>query len=222
MGKVSQFFGVRECDEYLVNLVRTHTDPKTGFWIKDPNITKRDEKRLVEKPDSTQPMGYTVNEVIEAYCGAKIYDEPTERGFSKDRRDGYRAAKHSREFFRCMAGYNDRIDLVKFRDDEDGYGYPEFKANFHKRVSKPRDMTDLFRKYPPGKGIKKDRVYYNRRRKQTYTIPASQNYSIYDSDIGKSYIHELTPGDVEHFIRGLSSMVVKQSYVNAFASLWIF
>ena len=222
IGKVSQFFGVRECDEYLVNLVRTHTDPKTGFWIKDPNITKRDEKRLVEKPDSTQPMGYTVNEVIEAYCGAKIYDEPTERGFSKDRRDGYRAAKHSREFFRCMAGYNDRIDLVKFRDDEDGYGYPEFKANFHKRVSKPRDMTDLFRKYPPGKGIKKDRVYYNRRRKQTYTIPASQNYSIYDSDIGKSYIHELTPGDVEHFIRGLSSMLVKKSYVSCFASLWIY
>ena len=112
-----------------------------------------------------------------------------------------------------MAGYNDRIDLVKFRDDDDGYGYPEFKSNPHKRVSKPRDMTDLFRKYPPGKGIKKDRVYYNRRRKQTYTIPASKNYSIFDSDIGKSLISELTPGDVEHFIRGLSSMVVKQSYV---------
>ena len=121
-----------------------------------------------------------------------------------------------------MAGYNDRMDCVKFRDDEDGYGYPEFKANFHKRVSKPRDMTDLFRKYPPGKGIKKDRVYYNRRRKQTYTIPASQNYSIYDSDIGKSLISELTPGDVEHFIRGLSSMLVKKSYVSCFASLWIF
>ena len=221
LGKVSQTFGVKECDEELLKIYRDHTDPKTGFWTKDPNETKKNDKRLVEKPDSTKPKGYTVNETLISYCGGQIYDEPIERGFAKDKRDGFRAAKHSREFFRCMAGYNDRIDLVKFRDDEDGYGYPEFKANPHKRVSKPRDMTDLFRKYPPGKGIKKDRVYYNRRRKQTYTIPASKNYSIFDSDIGKSYIHELTPGDVEHFIRGLSSMVVKQSYVNAFASLWI-
>ena len=37
---------------------------------------------------------------------------------------------------------------------------------------------------PPnsGKGILKDRVYYNRRKKQTYTIPKSQNYCIYDSN----------------------------------------
>ena len=222
LGRVSQSFGVKECDEELLKIYRDHTDPKTGYWIKDPNETKKNEKRIVEKPDTTAAKGYTINEVIEAYCGAALPGETTERGFSKDRRDGFRAAKHSREWFRCLAGYNDRIDLVKFRDDEDGYGYPEFKANFHKRVSKPRDMTDLFRKYPPGKGIKKDRVYYNRRRKQTYTIPASKNYSIYDSDIGKSYIHELTPGDVEHFIRGLSSMLVKKSYVSCFASLWIF
>ena len=33
-----------------------------------------------------------------SYCGGQIYDEPIERGFAKDKRDGYRAAKHSREF----------------------------------------------------------------------------------------------------------------------------
>ena len=222
IGRYSQSFGTKECDEYLMELTRTHQDHKTRFWIKDPNITKRDEKRIIEKPDTTQPKGYTVNEVIEAYCGASLPGETTERGFSKDRRDGYRAGKHAREWFRCMAGYNHRIDLVKFRDDEDGYGYVEFLPNKHLRVSKPVDMRDLFRKYPPGKGIKKDRIYYNRRRKQTYTIPASTNYSIYDSDIGKSLIHELTPGDVEHFIRNLSSMLVKKSYVSCFASLWIY
>ena len=222
VGRYSQRFGTQECNKYLLDLISTHTDPETKLWIKDPNETRKNDQRLVEKPDTTIAKGYTVNEVIEAYSGAKIYDEPIERGFSKDRRDGYRTAKHSREWMRCMAGYNDRMDCVKFRDDDDGYGYPEFKANPHKRVSKPRDMTDLFRKYPPGKGIKKDRVYYNRRRKQTYTIPASQNYSIYDSDIGKSLISELTPGDVEHFIRGLSSMLVKKSYVSVFASLWIY
>ena len=46
IGKYSQSFGVKECDEYLVDLARTHQDPKTRYWIKDPNITKRDEKRI--------------------------------------------------------------------------------------------------------------------------------------------------------------------------------
>ena len=104
-----------------------------------------------------------------------------------------------------MAGYNHRQSLVRFIDDEDGYGFSEFRSNKHLRVVKPTSWRDLFRKYPPGKGIIKDRVYYNRRKKQNYTIPASKNYSIYDSYIGKSLIHELKPGDIEHFIKDLTS-----------------
>jgi len=222
IGTYSQRFGVRECDEYLIELVKTHTDKKTGFWVKDPNLTKKNEKRIVEKPDTTTAKGYTVNEVIEAYCGAAIFEEETERGFSKDRKDGYRSKKHAREWFRCMAGYNHRQSLVSFFDDDDGYGVAEFKSNKSLRVAKPKDMRDLFRKYPPGRGILKDRVYWNRRRKQTYTIPKSQNYSIYDHDIGKSLMHELKPGDVENFIKGLSSMSVKESYVKVFITLWIY
>ena len=105
-----------------------------------------------------------------------------------------------------MAGYNHRNTLVRFRDDDKGYGYADFLANKHLRVAKPTSMRDLFRKYPSGKGMEKDRVYYNRRKKQTYTINKSQNYSIYDSDIGKSLISELTPGDIEEWIRDKSSM----------------
>ena len=37
-----------------------------------------------------------MNEVIEAYCGAPIYEEEAERGFSKDCKDGYRTAKSCR------------------------------------------------------------------------------------------------------------------------------
>ena len=44
IGKYSQSFGTKECDEYLVDLVKTHQDPKTKFWIKDPNETKKNEK----------------------------------------------------------------------------------------------------------------------------------------------------------------------------------
>jgi integrase len=83
-------------------------------------------------------------------------------------------------------------------------------------------MRDLFRKYPPGRGVLKDRVYYNRRKKQNYTISASQNYSIYDSDIGKSLISELTPGDIEAWIRDKSSWEIKIDYIKCFVSLWIF
>ena len=222
VGNYSQSFGVRECDEYLINLFRTHTDPKTGYWTKDPNITKRDEKRIVEKPDTTIAKGYTVNEVIEAYCGAPIHEEEAERGFSKDRKDGFRTAKSCRNWFRYMAGYNHRKDLLAFFDDDDGNGVVEFKSNKHLRINKPHDMRDLFRKYPPGKGIIKDRVYWNRRKKKTYTIDASQNKSIYDSDLGKSLISDLKPGDIEEWIRDTSSQEIKRDYVKVFTTLWIY
>tara|TARA_A100001201_G_scaffold93044_1_gene80998 strand:+ start:19 stop:1161 length:1143 start_codon:yes stop_codon:yes gene_type:complete len=121
-----------------------------------------------------------------------------------------------------MAGYNHRNTLVRFLDDDKGYGYADFLANKHLRVAKPTSMRDLFRKYPSGKGMEKDRVYYNRRKKQTYTINKSQNYSIYDSDIGKSLISELTPGDIEEWIRDKSSWEIKIDYIKCFVSLWIF
>ena len=121
-----------------------------------------------------------------------------------------------------MAGYNHRNTLVRFLDDDKGYGYADFLANKHLRVAKPTSMRDLFRKYPSGKGMEKDRVYYNRRKKQTYTINKSQNYSIYDSDIGKSLISELTPGDIEEWIRDKSSWEIKIDYIKCFVSLWIY
>ena len=122
-----------------------------------------------------------------------------------------------------MAGYNHRQSLVKFTEDEDGYGIHIFKPIKHfYRVAKPTSWRDLFRKFPAGKGIVKDRQYYNRRKKITYTIPASKNKSIYDSDLGKSPIHDLKVGDIEEWIRDLSSMEVKKEYVKVFITLWIF
>jgi integrase len=220
LGKFPQI-RCKDVERLCLELAETHQDSR-GIWIKNPNQTRIDEKRLVEKPDTTKPKGYTINEVIEAYCGAELPGEQTERGFSKDRKEGYRRAKSCRNWFRYMAGYNHRNTLVKFYDDDQGYGYPKFLPNFHLRVAKPTSMRDLFRKYPPGRGMLKDRVYYNRRKKQNYTIPASTNYSIYDSDIGKSLISELTPGDIEAWIRDKSSWEIKIDYIKCFVSLWIF
>ena len=198
----------KDVERICLELAETHQDER-GIWIKNPNKTRIDEQRLVDKPDTTKPKGYTVNEVIEAYCGAELPGETTDRGFSRDRKDGYRRAKSCRNWFRYMAGYNHRNTLVRFLDDDQGYGYGEFLPNKHLRVAKPTSWRDLFRKYPPGKGLEKDRIYYNRRKKQTYTINKSQNYSIYDSDIGKSLISELTPGDIEEWIRDKSSWEIK-------------
>ena len=98
LGHYSQTFGVKECDEAVRQIYLSHTDPKTGFWIKDPVKTFKDEVRIVPKSDPTGDKDYTVNEVIEAYCGCSIDGQEDERGFSKDKKDGCRASKMAREY----------------------------------------------------------------------------------------------------------------------------
>jgi len=219
IGKFSQRFGVKECNDYLIKLTETHVDSKTGFWIKDPNVTARNNKRIVPKEDTSIPHGKTINEVIESYCGAD--EEEGHRGFLKDIKQGYKTSKTAKNIFRCLAGYNKRQSQVTFEDDENGYCVRKFLPNKHLRLIAPKTWKDLFRKYPPGYGmLTKDREYYNRRKKQTYTIPASKNKSIYDSSLGKSLIEKLTPGDVEAWCKDLTSMEVKKDYVKVFTSLW--
>ena len=164
--------------------------------LKSPIKTRVDEKRLVDKPDTTLTAGKSVNEVIEDYCKG---------GFEKDNRVGSRTSKSCQIWLRYMAGYNNRQLLVEFEDDDNGEAVPTFRANKHLRINAPRDWQDLFRKYPPGRGVKKDRQYYNRRKKRTYTITASINKAIYDSDLGKSLIEDLKPGDIEHWLKDVSS-----------------
>jgi len=206
----------KDVERICLDLADTHQDHR-GLWIKNPLKTRSDEKRIVEKPDTATPTGKTINEVIESYCGSD-----SERGFSKDYKEGYRTSKSAKNWFRYMAGYNKRQSMVTWYDDEDGGGVVKFLPNLHYRTIAPKDWIDLFRKFPPGTGVLKDRVYYNRRKKQTYTIDASSNYSIYDSDLGKSLIHELTTGDIELWLREITSQSVKEEYVRVFTTLWIY
>ena len=212
IGKYSQTFGTTECDDYLSKLVKTHTDSRTGYWTKDPNETAKNNKRLVDKPDTTLTAGKSLNDVIEDYCKG---------GFEKDNKIGKRTSKSCQIWLRYMAGYNNRQLLVEFEDNDNGEAVPTFKANKHLRINAPRDWQDLFRKYPPGRGVKKDRHYYNRRKKQTYTITASKNKAIYDTDLGKSLIEDLKPGDLEHWLGDVSSETIKENYLKVFISLWI-
>ena len=51
IARYSQRFGTKECNEYLVDLFNTHTDPATKLWIKDPNETRKNgELSQVEDP----------------------------------------------------------------------------------------------------------------------------------------------------------------------------
>ena len=208
----------KDVEKMCVDLAETHQDHK-GLWTKNPNETRRNSKRIIPKEDTTAPAGKTINEVLESYCGAD--EEEGHRGFLKDVKQGYKTSKSAKSIFRCMAGYSKRQSLVTFEDDDDGYCVRKFIPNKHLRVIAPTSWKDLFRKYPPRHGmLTKDREYYNRRKKQTYTIPASKNKSIYDSDLGKSLIEDLKPGDVEAWCRDLTSMGVKKDYIKCFTSLW--
>tara|TARA_R100001530_G_C4317015_1_gene154658 strand:+ start:263 stop:2008 length:1746 start_codon:yes stop_codon:yes gene_type:complete len=207
----------KDIERICLELAETHQDEK-GYWIKNPIETKRDKKRLIPKEDTTIPAGKTVNDTIESYCGAD--EAEGHRGLLKDVKQGYKTSKSAKNIIRGLIGYNKRQSLVTFNDDENGHCVREFIPNKHLRIVAPKSWNDLFRKFPPGHGILKDREYYNRRKKQTYKIPASKNKSIYDSPLGKSLISELTPGDVEAWCRSLTSMEVKKEYVRLFTSLW--
>ncbi len=216
---VGQFPYIRckDVEKICLKLAETHQDER-GLWIKNPIQTKADEKRLIPKKDTSIAAGKTVNETLESYLGAD--EAEGHRGLLKDIKQGYKTSKSAKTIFRCMAGYNKRQSLVTFEDDENGYGVRKFIPNKHLRVIAPQSWKDLFRKYPPGHGVLKDREYYNRRKKQTYTIKASKNKSIYDSSLGKSLMEKLTPGDIEDWCKDLTSMEVKKDYVKCFSSLW--
>ena len=151
---IGQFPQIRckEVERICLDLAETHQDER-GLWLKNPNQTKADEKRLVEKPDTTITAGKSINEVIEDYCKG---------GFEKDTKFGKRTSKSCKIWFRYMAGYNKRKTLIDFEDDDSGSGVVKFVPNKRLRIIAPRDWQDLFRKFPPGKGIKKDREYYNK------------------------------------------------------------
>ena len=201
----------KDVERICLDLAETHQDNR-GLWLKNPNQTRADGKRLVEKPDTTITAGRSINEVIEDYCKG---------GFEKDHKSGNRTSKSCQIWFRYMAGYSKRKTLIEFEDNDSGSAVVKFVPNKHLRIIAPKGWTDLFRKFPSGSGIIKDKVYYNRRKKHTYTIAASKNKSIYDSDLGKSLIEDLKTGDIEHWLKDVSSSTIKEKYLKVFVSLWI-
>ena len=57
----------KDIEKICLNLTETHQDHR-GLWIKSLVQTKINDKRLVDKPDTTLIAHKTINDFIEDYC----------------------------------------------------------------------------------------------------------------------------------------------------------
>ena len=83
----------KDVEKICLELADTHQDERS-LWIKSPNKTRVDEKRLVDKPDTTLTAVKSINEVIEDYCKG---------GFEKDNKVGSRTSKKTWIYFGRVA-----------------------------------------------------------------------------------------------------------------------
>ena len=193
-------FGTKECEEKVFEIAREHQNDK-GIWIKNPQLTIRDKETKIVKAVIIESQKLTINQVIERYVAAGF---PRKKGKTK------RGSSIKRDCLNLL-GHNWRTKHLIF-DDVNGKGVVHFKANSHKRTAKPDSWSDLFSKFPPGHGILKDN-YFN---------PKNER-SVYDNDLGKLVIDELTPGIVERYLEAKErSPGTKKSLLDSINSVWLF
>ena len=106
----------KDVEKILLDLTDTHQNER-GLWIRSPIKTRVDEKRLIDKPDTTITAGKSLNDVIADYCKG---------GFEKDNKVGSRTSKSCQIWLRYMAGYNNRQLLVEFEDNDNGEAIAKF------------------------------------------------------------------------------------------------
>lgn len=185
-------FGIKECEERLFSIVKDHCDD-LGRWIKNPNETVKFNK--VIKSTKT-------GKVIEAYC---------KKGFPKIGSEEKIRGKGIREKARCLIGYNKRTGFLDYDTDDLGDGVVSFKSSRKYNEPAPKDWDDLFKKYPPGKGIVKDN-FHNK-----YGVT-----SIYDSPLSELEIENLTGQMIIKYRKNFGSYYSKYDVKENFRRLWRF
>jgi hypothetical protein len=196
-------FGVREVEEILTPLVAEHTNHK-GYWIKDPNLTQKQNKVLAAEEQIETAQQKTINEVIEELIEANI---------PKVRQEGTLTAGSAKETTMHLCGYNWRTKHFYHSDDKHGNGRIELVASYsHTRAAKPESFKALFLKFPAGKGLIKSNK-----------LNKLQHISIYDSEIGQSLVSNLNTGRITRWLNSnRHSYGVKKHTLNAFKSIWHF
>ena len=195
-------FGVRGCEDKVYEIARAHQDHK-GLWIKDPQTTIHNEQTKITKAVIEESQKLSINEVIIRLCKAN---------FPKAKREGRLTADSIQKKVKDLIGWNWRTRHLLYLDDRRGHGQVHFKANFHKRTAKPEDWDDLFKKFPVGHGIIKDKKFN-----------PNNERSVFDSDLGKLVIDELNTGIVKRYIEQRDrSFGKKKNMLDTFKTLWAF
>ena len=205
IGKYKEDFGVKEVEDKLYEIVRSHKDDR-GYWIKNPKETEK--KELIEKERSLKSEEYiqaerkTINEVIIELMKANM---------PKIKAEGTLCAKSIREQSRFLIGYNKRSRFLSYSDNESGNGRITFRPNYAKRKPAPESWDELFSWYPSGKGqILDPKKNLNR------------ETAIFDNELGKTFIDELNTGRINKYLKDKPSYSYKKNCLTAIKTLWNF
>ena len=197
LGKFSLgIFGIKQVEELLFPIVKDHTN-ESGHWIKDPQITRRNETRVITKENVKELERKTINEVITEFYKSD---------FPRATRPGNLRARSMKDHSLYLIGHNWRVKHMSFVDVR-GSATLKLTPNWHKRTARPESIEDLFKRYPPGTGLIKNEY---------------KAKSIYDSPIGKTYIDELEREDIEDYLAIKSSYGVRKGIIASIKIIWFF
>ena len=200
-------FGVKECQEKILDLMKEHTNDR-GLWIKDPKQTLKDVDKKVYEAEAIKLKKRSIKEVIELIV---------KKNFPSNINDGSVVATTIKQLSLSMYGYNKRTLLMYYSDDNKGHGRIHFKGNKYYGIGKPDNAEDLFKKFPPGHGIietKRLSKYKNR----------LDEISLYDHDLSKNLIEHLNTQIIRDYIneKDERSYSAKRNIKRLFTYIWNF
>ena len=204
LGQVEPGYGVTEARNDYNELFKTHRH--NGIWVKDPRQTRKDKHTKVTESEIIKSQQLTIREVIIRFCKA---------GYPLAKRQGALSVNSIKEFNKFMIGYNNRLKLLAYGEDKKGHGRVAFKEyrQLNKRfVAKPESWDDLFKKYPVGHGLVKEKA-----------LNPNSEISLYDSELGGLVIDKLNYGIIKRYINNEKRAYgTKDSLLDVIRRLWSF
>jgi len=195
-------YEVKEVEDELTELNKKHTDNK-GHWISCPLEAKRKAKTIITKEEAVEKSKEPTAKVIEDYCKA---------GFPRATFGGTLVANVIGKRARVFIGYNLRKKHLTYHNDNNGNGHVGFKINKLTRTVAPSDWDDLFKKYPSGFKIERDK-----------NLNPNKCRSIYDDPIlSKTWIGDLDRDMIKDYIRQFKSESTKRDAIECFNLLYCF
>ena len=195
-------YGVKEVEDELIELNKKHTDNK-GHWISCPLEAKQKAKIIITKEEALEKRKEPTSKVVEDYCKA---------GFPRATFGGTLVANVIGKRARCFIGYNLRKTHLTYHNDNNGNGHVGFKVSKKTRIVAPSNWDELFKKYPPGKKIERDK-----------NLNPNNCRSIYDDPVlSKTWIGDLDRDLIKDYIRQFKSESVKRDAIECFNLLYCF